>query len=176
MVNDTHRIRYPVRLWWRVKDSPCYTQATMAQGTESPGSRKFSISGRWARSNHSSQTTPHPKNAFLGLIAQFLNAAAWVRLLVASQVPIKLTCMRTSVDVPEAYPLLMLQGTELPGTAQSGDTQQMLRPTQAGMHRQVQSLNSSACQENLSLVKNSNLCWRLRPPWPASLLSKLLDP
>ncbi|CVK86910.1 uncharacterized protein FMAN_05860 [Fusarium mangiferae] len=90
--------------------------------------------GHWARGNHSSQTTPHPKNASLGLIAQFLNAAGWVRLLVASQVPIKLTCMRNSVDVPEAYPLLMLQGTELPGTAQNGDTQQMLRPTQAGMH------------------------------------------
>ncbi|KAJ4122275.1 hypothetical protein NW765_005106 [Fusarium oxysporum] len=54
--------------------------------------------------------------------------------------------------------------------------QQMLRPTQVGMHRQVQSLNSSACRENLSLTKNSNLCWRLRPTWPASLLSKLLDP
>jgi hypothetical protein len=65
--------------------------------------------------------------------------------------------MRNSEDVPEAYPLLMLQGTGLSGTAQNGyTTQQMLRPTQAGMHRQVQSLNSSTCRENLSLAKNSN--------------------
>jgi hypothetical protein len=80
-------------------------------------------------------------------------------LLVASYDPIKLNCMRRPEDVPEAHSLLMLQDTSLPVTAQNGDTQQMLRPTQAGMHRQVQFLNSSACRETLSLTKNSNLCW-----------------